>query len=96
MRFKHIKMQHIFIKMNSFEEVTIVLHKLDSKSEHTFLNLQVIFDRFLKIIFCDIRLILTEHLTNINLKGKLMKLVCKSDESSVGGGSIFTVSWCRY
>jgi len=33
------------------------------QSQNIILILQVIFDRFLKIVSCDMRLILTEHLT---------------------------------
>jgi len=56
-------MQYIFIKMTSFDEVVILLHKYDSNSEHTFFTLQVIFGCLLKIVSCDKRLILKEHLT---------------------------------
>src|SRR6218665_335734 len=35
-RFKYIKTQCIFIKMTSFDEVVIMLHKFNSNSEHTF------------------------------------------------------------
>ena len=50
--------------MTSFDEVVIMLHKFDSNSEHTFFTLQVIFSFLLKIVSCDKRLILKEHLTN--------------------------------
>ena len=49
--------------MTSFDEGVIMLHKFDSNSEHTFFTLQVIFGFFLKIVSCDKRLILKEHLT---------------------------------
>src|SRR6218665_1318180 len=62
-RFKYIKTQYIFIKRTSFDEVVIMLHKFDSNSEQTFLTLPVIFGYFLKIVHCDKRLILKEHLT---------------------------------
>ena len=49
--------------MTSFDEVVILLHKLDPNSEHTFFTLHVIFGCLLKIVSCDKRLILKEHLT---------------------------------
>ena len=49
--------------MTSFDEVVIMLYKFDSNSEHTFFTLQVIFGFLLKIVSCDKRLILKEHLT---------------------------------
>jgi len=49
--------------MTSFDEVVIMLHKFNSNSEHTFFTLQVIFGCLLKIVSCDKRLILKEHLT---------------------------------
>src|SRR6218665_849118 len=61
-RFKCIKTQYIFIKMTSFDEVVIMLHKFDSNSEHTFFYPQVIFGSLLKIVSCDNRLIIKEHL----------------------------------
>ena len=59
-RFKYIKTQYIF---TSFDKVAIMLHNFDSNSEHTIFTLQVIFGRLLKILSCDKRLILKEHLT---------------------------------
>jgi len=45
----------------------IMLHEFDSNSKHTFLpcSLQIISSRFLKIVSCDMRLVLTEHTTYI-------------------------------
>ena len=56
--------------MTSFDEVVIMLHKFDSNSEHTFFTLQVIFGFLLKIVSCDKRFILKEHLTNLVLKNQ--------------------------
>ena len=42
-----------------------MLHKFDSKSEHTIFTLHIIFGFLLKIVSCDKRLILKEHLTYI-------------------------------
>src|SRR6218665_1665652 len=61
--FKYIKTQCIFIKMTSFDEVVIMLHKFDSNSEHTFFTLKLIFGFLFKIVSCNKRLILKEHHT---------------------------------
>src|SRR6218665_2324715 len=50
-------------KITSFDEVVIMLHKFDSNSEHTSFTRQVIFGFLLKIVSCDKRPILKEHLT---------------------------------
>src|SRR6218665_2432707 len=63
--FKYIKTQCIFIKMTSFDEVVIMLHKFYSNSEHTFFTLRLIFGFLLKFVSCDKRLILKERLTII-------------------------------
>jgi len=49
--------------MTSFDKVVIMLHKFDSNSEHTFFTLHLIFGFLLKIVSCDKRLIMKEHLT---------------------------------
>ena len=51
--------------MTSFDEVVIMLHNFDSNSEHTFFTLQIIFGVLLKIVSCDKRLILKEHLYSV-------------------------------
>ena len=47
-----------------------MLHKFDSNSEHTFFTRQVIFGFLLKIVSCDKRLILKEHLTFSHMVGQ--------------------------
>src|SRR6218665_1213681 len=84
-RFKYIKTQCIFIKITSFDEVVIMLHKFDSNSEHTFFILWTIFGFLLKIVSCDKRLILKEHLTN-SLKSKM--------KAHVGQNSVMHIN-CR-
>src|SRR6218665_2000743 len=59
-----IKMQTLYISIIFLDEVIIMLHDSNSNSKYTILTLQVIFDHFLRILFCDMHLVLIKHLTN--------------------------------
>ena len=61
--FMHIKTQNFIITITFFDYVTRMQFKLKT---HLF-ALQVIFGRFLRILSWDMHLVLTEHLTYIEL-----------------------------
>src|ERR1043165_3871032 len=88
-------MQNIFFQIIFWDRVIIILHEFDSNSKHTILIQHTIFVHFLEIRFCDMRLVLIEHITyrkkdgiKVEQKGKKLESE-ESDETDETGREVY-------